>query len=201
MRNEKHEREMLECISYATDNAKHRHGEYDHQRAQHARIIDSLEAQVRDGEVPATDMMAFYQAKHNAAFEHMCTEEKLIGDLLTLRNAIRSRDDHCTATVTIPSQKYFPRNPTELEVNELIRAHGDHWQLNDENPDENPAYGALIAVFDGYMPDGPGWCGKLAVMIFGGGPTCYEVWGKASAPSVEGTDWEYIPKEASDETV
>jgi len=69
-----------------------------------------------------------------------------------------------------------PRVPTPDEHGELVQAYSDEFGVSNDEL-ENPVYSSYIAVFDKYSTGGPGWCGKLAVIVFDGSPGNVQTWG------------------------
>ena len=76
-----------------------------------------------------------------------------------------------------------PRKPTEEEKEQLIQYLFE--QENTANPTEEDREdkagmieNAAIAVFDGYITDGPGYSGRVMVVVWSGGPDITEtfVW-------------------------
>ena len=68
-----------------------------------------------------------------------------------------------------------PRKPTPEELRELA----DYLRRPDEvAADDIPGFiqGACIAVFDDYISDGPGYRGKVMMVMWSGGPGMYEVY-------------------------
>jgi hypothetical protein len=66
-----------------------------------------------------------------------------------------------------------PRKPTEAEKQELIAFLLAQDFADDENERENVegyVANAAIAVFDDYVTGGPGYAGKLMVVVYDGGP-------------------------------
>ena len=67
-----------------------------------------------------------------------------------------------------------PRFPTSIEKAILAEAIQD----NCENFAEamRIVNDSCIAVFDNYMSDTPGYCGKVMVVVYPGGPSIYQVY-------------------------
>ena|SRR5947207_794403 len=66
-----------------------------------------------------------------------------------------------------------PRKPIEQEKQELVEFLLSHDYKNDENERENIVgyfENAAIAVFDNYVTGGPGYAGKLMVVVYDGAP-------------------------------
>lgn len=71
-----------------------------------------------------------------------------------------------------------PRQPTNLEKSELAFWTAEEmggFEAND-HLDQAKAWvdGAAIAVFDDYISDCPGYCGKVMTVIWPAGPSLYE---------------------------
>ena len=65
-----------------------------------------------------------------------------------------------------------PRKPTQEEKNELIKFLLTKDYSNDEGERENVegyVENAAIAVFDNYVTGGPGYSGKVMVVVYDGG--------------------------------
>ena len=79
------------------------------------------------------------------------------------------RDCHCALADA-------PRRPTAVEL-EVI--HAAVMQRTGINADDafNDLLGARIAVFDRYCPDGPGYTGKVALVIWSGGANILSCFG------------------------
>ena len=66
-----------------------------------------------------------------------------------------------------------PRKPTEAEKNELVTYLLVNDYANDKDEREQVegfVKSAAIAVFDDYISGGPGYAGKIMVVIYDGGP-------------------------------
>lgn len=74
-----------------------------------------------------------------------------------------------------------PRKPNEVELRQLAQFIAQQSGFSDD-PIKNEAEAArivssaFIAVFDDYCTGGPGWFGKLMVMVWDGSPSQYEVY-------------------------
>lgn len=68
-----------------------------------------------------------------------------------------------------------PRKPTEAEKKELIKYHieDDNWEDETAEP---VVGGAYIAVFDDYVSGGPGYSGKVMVVVYDGDPSQTETY-------------------------
>jgi len=71
------------------------------------------------------------------------------------------------------SEKMTPRAPSKLEEKELMKAFSDEYGTDS---DYNDMWGAYIAIFDNYITGGPGWFGKLAVVVYDGSPDFVQSW-------------------------
>src|ERR1044072_4919589 len=71
---------------------------------------------------------------------------------------------------------------THREKDAIAACVASHYGLS---PDEaaDLVNGAYIAVFDKYVPDCPGWVGRLAVVVWSGGPEMHATF------AVEGPNW------------
>lgn len=68
----------------------------------------------------------------------------------------------------------MPRKPTEEEYYQLFCL---LWSDPEDKEDTMASIkGAAIAVFDGYITDGPGYAGKIMVVVWTGSPTFYEAY-------------------------
>jgi len=65
------------------------------------------------------------------------------------------------------------RQPSQEELQEL--AHIVYENVLDEEETWQLIERAYIAVFDNYMSDTPGYCGKVMVVVWPGGPELFEV--------------------------
>lgn len=64
-----------------------------------------------------------------------------------------------------------PRLPNLAEEAALAKAVADAGGMGGYSLQEarELVAGAWVAVFDNYMPDGPGYCGKVALVLWSGG--------------------------------
>ena len=72
-----------------------------------------------------------------------------------------------------------PRKPTEVEKKEIVAYVLAHDFENDENERENVegyVENAAIAVFDDYITGGPGYAGKVMVVVYDGATTQTETY-------------------------
>ncbi|HZE87112.1 MAG TPA: hypothetical protein VE090_02785 [Methylomirabilota bacterium] len=72
-----------------------------------------------------------------------------------------------------------PRKPTEEEKKEIIAYLLEHDFENNETERENVegyVENAAIAVFDDYITGGPGYSGKVMVVVYDGGPNQTETY-------------------------
>lgn len=76
----------------------------------------------------------------------------------------------------------IPRKPTEEEYLQLFSLEWERQYGGSKNdPKEEETLRAFIrdaaiAVFDGYITDGPGYVGKIMVVVWTGSPTFYEAY-------------------------
>lgn len=93
-----------------------------------------------------------------------------------------------------------PRKPTEDEKKELLElVIADKYRQEpaaEEREDEAEAIknGAWVAVFDDYITDGPGYAGKVMVVVWGGSPSFTQtfIWKRDILPGEEHTPWGQI---------
>ena len=82
------------------------------------------------------------------------------------------------------------RKPTEAEKEELIAYNTKRMYRNPTNEEKEEqrgfVEGASIAVFDNYITDGPGYAGKVMVVVWSGSPTFTETytWNKGNIESL-----------------
>lgn len=69
-----------------------------------------------------------------------------------------------------------PRKPNAKERRQLLDWLADQRKEPSilENEEEEIA-GCAIAVFDGYITDGPGYCGKIMTVVWSGAPSIFNV--------------------------
>ena len=70
----------------------------------------------------------------------------------------------------VEKSKRKPRIPTDEEKEQIANVFGNHF---DESPIEVQRLfveDASIAVFDNYITDGPGYFGKVVVVVWSGAP-------------------------------
>jgi hypothetical protein len=65
------------------------------------------------------------------------------------------------------------RAPTEQELREIAEYFDP--KMESGTPPEDLMAGARICVWDNYTSDGPGYCGKVAMILWPGGPECADV--------------------------
>lgn len=67
------------------------------------------------------------------------------------------------------------RNATPAERAAILRGLMSYSGM-DESEALETLEGARIAMFDSYTSDGPGYCGKVALVLFSGGPDCVDTY-------------------------
>jgi hypothetical protein len=76
--------------------------------------------------------------------------------------------------------RYSPRRPTDQEVNELFNysVFQEGPMLDKEESDQitENVQEAAIAVFDNYISDGPGYRGKVMMVVWPGSPSMFDVY-------------------------
>jgi hypothetical protein len=66
------------------------------------------------------------------------------------------------------------RAPTSLEIDQIADALRQPMGL-DEQEGYDLAHAARVAVFDHFISDGPGYTGRVALVLHSGGPECVDV--------------------------
>jgi hypothetical protein len=73
-----------------------------------------------------------------------------------------------------------PRRPTATEKAQLIRyccaRHYDQATAEEREAEHDCVERAAIAVFDHYITDGPGYAGKILLVVWSGSPGFHEVY-------------------------
>jgi hypothetical protein len=68
-----------------------------------------------------------------------------------------------------------PRKPTTEELQQLIAFDRERFAYGNDEEAAEVVDAAFIAVFDDYVTGGPGWAGKLMMVVYDGSPSQYEV--------------------------
>ena len=79
------------------------------------------------------------------------------------------------------------RKPNQEEITQLVRYLQNLYAYGDDEDAEHLTRNAYIAVFDKYITGGPGYCGKLMMVVWDGCPSQYEVfiWEKGELTHVD----------------
>ena len=78
------------------------------------------------------------------------------------------------------SNSHIPRQPADAEKKELAQLVAEFKSnsptAEDINDELEYIEGTCIAVFDDYITDGPGFFGKVMIVVWGGSPEYYEMY-------------------------
>ena len=96
-----------------------------------------------------------------------------------------------------------PRKPTSEEYQSLAKAMNLQSFGHEEDSEESDTLlyisGLCIAIFDNYVTDCPGWCGKIAIIVYGGDPSFYHLYRYVNGPTKQNPNpnyhWEYQLKD------